>query len=255
MRKPRGHVFNKDGYFHIESLLNPGLMPWTPGEARDYAELLKNLVVLSDVELVFWIIHPRGFGLILRKTPDIAYSREAKMEALERIGEGKFAQRWKAQSCEGAKPLARGHQARRDYFSDLSHNLSVLIKTFKQRVSVAYNKEKNFGGVIWRERAKVFHLPNEASALSDVAAFILAQAEMLSGEDCLNWPGTVAEARAGASEASQCLQQILQTEAPASEQLNQLLQHREDILEKAGTRIRLAKQGPPSLWRPTCERL
>lgn len=33
-----GDVYGKVGYFHIESLLNPGWAPWPRKEVEDYAE-------------------------------------------------------------------------------------------------------------------------------------------------------------------------------------------------------------------------
>jgi len=137
-----GDVYEQDGYFHVESLLNPGLAPWTREEAEKYAELLKGLVVRAEIELVFWLLHPRGFGLILRKSPDIAYGAESKFEALHRIGESKFADRWKAQADESAKPLSRSHETKRDSYLALRRDSGAFVKSLKQRISAAYNNGK-----------------------------------------------------------------------------------------------------------------
>lgn len=255
MRKAMGNLYSKEGYFHIESLLNPGLPAWTQEELDTYAELHKAVTILGDVELVFWLIHPLGFGLILRKTSEIAHSQDQKLEALERMGEVKLAQRWREQMDEGAKRLSMHHATKRDYITSMHHNLAEIVKNFKQRISVSYNRRHDCVGTIWRERAKAFHLPNESQHLSEVAAFILAQAELLNSSDCLNRPGTVAEVRSGQREARQGLGQIMQTTSSAPKQLERLLRLRKDVLEKAGTRIKHAtRRGKPAAWRPECER-
>jgi len=253
MRKAVGDVYNQNGYFHIESFLNPGLAPWTLDQAEAHAELLKGLVVLADVELVFWMIHPRGFGLILKKTPKVVYSQEAKYEALERIGETKFAQRWMQQTDEGAKPLSHVHNGKRQYFEALSQDLGTLTKTFKQRISAAYNNQKNFVGCIWRDRAKAFHLPDDALSLSEVAAFIFAQAHLQNDEGCLEWPSTIVDARRGDSYARSGLKQILQTKASTPKQIERLLKLREVVLEKAITTVKRTSRGRGAAWRPICE--
>jgi len=254
MRTAMGDVYCHDGYFHIESLLNPGLAPWTREEADAYAVLLKGLVVLTEIELVFWIFHPRGFGLILRKAPDIAYGTNAKFEALHQIGESKFADRWAAQADESAKPLSRHHAGKRDYYRSLRQDLGSFTKTLKQRVSAAYNNDKQFVGPIWRDRAKVFHLPDDPADLSEVAAFILVQAELQNGADCLDFPGTVRDVLAGEDGAGRALQAIFQNRASAPRQLERLLKLRSDLLEEASTTIKGPGRGRPAAWRPQCER-
>ena len=248
-----GDIYGKEGYFHIESLLNPGLAPWTLDQATAYAELLKSLTILADVQLVFWMMHPRGFGIILRKTPEIAYSKEAKYEALERIGEAKFAQRWRQQADDGAKPLSHGHENKRHYYETLSQDLGTFTKVLKQRISVAYNNQNNSIGSVWRERAKAFNLPDDAFALSEVAAFILAQAHLQNDEDCLEWPSTVMDSRGGDSDARLGLKKIMQTKASTPKQLERLLNLREEVLKKAVTTVKQTARGRPSAWRPICE--
>jgi len=254
MRTAMGDVYRHDGYFHIESLLNPGLAPWTREEADAYAVLLKGLAVLTEIELVFWMLHPRGFGLMLRKAPDIAYSADAKFEALHQIGESKFADRWAAQAGESAKPLSRHHAGKRAYYTSLRQDLGNFTKTLKQRISAAYNNDKQFVGPIWRDRAKVFHLPDDPADLSEVAAFILAQAELQNGADCLDFPGTVREIRADEDGASHALRPIFKSKASAPRQLERLLKLREEVLEQASTTIKGPGRGRPAAWRPQCER-
>jgi len=253
MRKAMGDVYRQDGYFHIESLLNPGLAPWTREEATAYAELLKGLVVLTQIDLVFWIIHPRGFGLLLRKSPEITYSEKAKWDALCRIGDAKFAERWQAQGDKSAKPLSSQHTLKRDIYTSLSKDLGSFVKTLKQRISSAYNNDKQFVGPIWRDRAKAFNLPDNSTALSEVAAFILAQAAVQSGVDCLDYPGTVHEIRSGHGEAGKALRSIFKGKASAQEHLDRLLKLRDEIEGKVSTPIKLSGRGRPKAWRPECE--
>lgn len=254
MRSPRGDIYNNEGFFHIESLIHPGLSPWTLAEAEAYEKLLEDFIVLSDLGLVFWMIHPRGFGLIVRKESDRAYAEKDKLRALRGLGEVKFAERWEAQAIEGSKKLSRGHSARRDFVHSLSQNVASFTKSYKQRISRAYNSKNNFGGGLWRERAKVFHLPDSPEELSEVAAYILGQAEVENGEDCLGWPGTVAEIRGGNEDASYGLRQIFGNSVPPPRQLDYLLERRLEVLEKIPTVLNLSTRGRRPAWRPACER-
>jgi len=254
MRIPRGEIYNNEGFFHIESLINPGLSPWTLTEAKTFEKWLKELIVLSDLGLVFWMIHPRGIGLIVRKESDRAYTLEDKLSALRGLGEVKFAERWEAQSFEGSKELSHQHSEKRKFVNSLSQDLGLFTKSLKQRISRAYNSKNKSVGSLWRERAKVFYLPDSPAVLSEVAAFILAQAEAENGKDCLDWPGTVAEIRGGSEDAEDGLQQIFQNSSAASDQLDRLLRSRLEVLEKIPTVLRLSTPGRRPAWRPAGER-
>ncbi|MGZ0654473.1 hypothetical protein ACWPKS_02605 [Coraliomargarita sp. W4R72] len=249
-----GDIYSKEGYFHIESLLNPGLQPWTHEEAESYAERLKALAVLGDIDLIFWLIHPRGFGLIVRKTKNMTHPHAAKLEALKQIGEEKFATRWHEQATDGAKPLGAGHAAKHRYFTDLSHDLANVTKTFKQRISAAYNHTRHCVGCIWRDRAKAFNLPEDEANLSEVAAFILTQAEQQNGSDCCDWPGTVAEARTGDKAARRGLEKIVQTQATTPKQIERLLKLSKVMRFQVATPIKAPNRGRAPAWRPECER-
>jgi len=200
------------------------------------------------------MIHPRGFGLIVRKESDRAYAQEDKLCALRSLGEVKFSERWEAQGYAGSKKLSFGHSARRDFVNSLSQDVAAFTKSFKQRISRAYNSKNESVGSLWRERAKVFHLPDNADDLSEVAAYILAQAEAENGKDCFDWPGMVAEIREGNDDASHGLQQIFQNSVAPSKQLDHLLKLRLEVLEKIPTVLHLSTRGRRPAWRPACER-
>jgi len=119
---------------------------------------------------------------------------------------------------------------------------------------VADNRKNKIAGSLWRDRAKVFHLPDNPDDLSEVAAYILGQAEVENGQDCLGWPGTVAEFRAGNEDASDGLQQIFQESVVPAKQLDRLLQLRIDVLEKIPTFLPQPARGRRPAWRPVCER-
>lgn len=253
MRQPRGEIYENQGFFHIESLINPGLPAWTREQAEDYGQLLAEWVVLSDVGLVFWLIHPRGFGLIIRKEPERAYPFNEKLQALRNLGETAFADRWEAQLYEGAKPLARGHVTRREFYRNLSQDVGQFTKCFKQRISRSYNGDRKLVGSLWRGRAKVYHLPDDANDRVEIAAYVLAQAREENGEDCLDWPGTISEVRNGNEDALEGLEQIYQGTVEPTKQLQHLLKHQETIQKKLATHIASNAPGRRAVWRPTCE--
>ena len=132
---------------------------------------------------------------------------------------------------------------------------SACIKTLKQRISRQYNRASRHSGTIWRDRTKLFHIPDTAKDRSDVAAYILARPRIECEAMLPQISSTMSEARTGSATACAAIAQIFGRKRFSETQLKKLETRRDEIIcqYRQPEKIR-GRRGRKSEWRPDCER-
>lgn len=130
---------------------------------------------------------------------------------------------------------------------------SGFIKTLKQRITAHHNRESQHSGGIWKDRAKLFHIPDTLDDRIEVAAYITARPEIESGDDSIDWPSTIHEARTGRKFARDALTHLFGKKRFSPALIDRILEKRDSIRRDAAEPLKITGRGRNPEWRPTCE--
>ena len=217
MRSARGSIYELHGYFHVENSLKRESIPFSKEEASEHCRLMLELAKTHGLEPVFWQFHPLGFGVLIHKRAPFP-----------------------------------------DSGNDSAQNrLQDFIKTLKQLIASDYNRRRGLRGSIWRDRTKLFHIPDSRIDRLEVAAYIMARPEMENGQAHPDWPSAWQSATEGVPIARAGIRRLFSKQQFAATQVEQLQAQHHQILTI------LADSAHPTLprhrgrrpeWRPDCER-
>lgn len=252
MRKPRSLLYNFEGYFHIESSLHPQLDNFTAEDAHAALKRFQSILTLHDIKLIFWQFHPQGIEAIIRRDTSYQHPAEQKAAAYRELGEEHLSH-----YCLSPETThLNAHQTLvKDTFEARQHDLQEALKIAKQRITINYNNIHKTKGSLWKERLKLFRLPTSAQELSEVAAFILARAQVNTNECLEDWPSSYTAAIAQDAIATGGVNKIFQDQSSTEKQLQNLKTKRDEIAQKLDQPARRTNgtRGRACKWRPDCE--
>lgn len=132
-------------------------------------------------------------------------------------------------------------------------SLTNFVKLLKHAISFTHNKRTGHSGTIWKDRSKIFHVPDNVDDRYEVTAYILARSEIETGEACLNWPSSVLAAPEDRFDARRGLAELSEKARYSSSILKKLESIRSQILEECAETPNHPNRGPTPEWRPACE--
>lgn len=132
--------------------------------------------------------------------------------------------------------------------------LTEFIKRLKQQITVTHNRETGHSGTIWKDRSKLFHVPDTTEIKCVVAAYIIARSEIETGQTCLDWPSSLDAAQRDRFEARRSLNMLFGKARYSTSLLKTLESTRSQILEECAKTRNSSSRGPNPEWRPVCER-
>lgn len=257
MRSPRGLICKQTKYFHIESVIADGLENIAPEEAFEYQQLLQALATIYGFRLLFWIVHPRGIDLLVkrRSLTDKNTDSNSMIQAYQAIGEVRIAA---SLELSNKIKLHAEEQNRLFQFRENYGDLQRFIQSLKQRISMRYNVKRGRTGPVWQDRARIFPLRDRVDELIEVAAFILARAAKET-DDLLNqWPSTFRQLTQGDTRARDELNQLLRSNYEGAELIYLLTAAQSKVIteinDSSANKGKGSVRGRRAAWRPKCER-
>lgn len=259
MRSPRGPICKQTKYFHIESVIADGLENIAPEEAFKYQQLLQALATIYGCQLLFWIVHPRGIDLLVKRQSlkDKNTDSNSTIQAYQVIGEVRIAA---SLELSNKIKLHAEEQNRLFQFRENYGDLQRFVQSLKQRISMRYNVKRGRTGPIWQDRARIFPLRDRVDELIEVAAFILARAAKETDGLLNRWPSTFRQLIQGDTHARDGLNQLLRSSYEDAELIDLLRAAQSKVTAEIDNSLASKGKGKGSgsgrkaAWRPKCER-
>ena len=178
MRQPRILVPDEmDGLYHVVSRVVDRRMIFGEDEKKKFRELAVAYTGFSGIQIVAWCIMDNHFHLLL-KVPARAGAEAAKLperEILRRLrciySAGEVAE------VERILGLCKTEAARRKFLEPYTRrmgDLSLCMKTLKQRFTQWYNGRNRRKGTLWEDRYKSVVIESEGTGTLGHAARIVA---------------------------------------------------------------------------------
>jgi len=239
-----------NGYFHLESSLQPELGPFSQEDAQRHFEWMRALAIICDLEMIFWQFHSTGFGLLLRTDKSYSYSNKARGKALATLDQSRLSLHCIEPKKHALLPSDLKHW---QHYENARGQVYYFIKSFKQRISCHYNQNHQRTGRIWQDRSKIFLVPNTINDLQEVTAYILARPEIETGIDHSSWPSIFNVIAMDDPLAANGLEHLAKNKRSPQNLIQKLRDQQKDILLKAKTRKPKQQKGRSPEWRPDCE--